>query len=157
MNFKSMLFSLGLLATATPSLAYNGVFNKGDVYPYPNVTYRVWQLQECTTDSPVSFTDEYSLERWNCSTRDAMRLGLNATSVMMTLIGTCASPTAKGVVVSIGFSTAISQVIGMFLDVVPCDEFNSDLKQAENVCRVISEMTKQPCDPKKIVVKRSAP
>lgn len=157
MWLKSLLITLGILALPTSSMAYNGIIAKGDVYKYPNVTYRVWQLQECLTDTPVSFLENYSLEKWNCSTRDAVRLSLNATGVMMTLIGTCANPTTRGVVISVGFSTAISQVIGMFLDVVPCDEFNNDLKQAENVCRVITEMTKKPCDPKKIVVKRATP
>jgi len=159
-SLKSLFIALGILIPCTSSMAYNGIIGKGDVYKYPNITYRVWQLQECVTDTPVSFSEDYSLEtleKWNCSTRDAVRLSLNATNVMMTIIGTCANPTPKGVVLSMGFSAAINQVIGMFVDVVPCDDFNNDLKQAENICRVISEMTKKPCDPKKIIVKRSTP
>ena len=152
MNLKNIGVSL-LLLTSFSAYGYNGRFVMGDRYPYPGYEYKVWKLQECTSDMPNSRT----LERWNCNEKQALELGLNATNIMLTLIGTCANPTPKGLVLSMGFGAAFSQVIGMFVTIVPCDDFENDAKQAYAVCQVIAEMTGQSCDPKKIVIKRERP
>lgn len=153
MKLKQIGLTLLFLA-ASNAFGYNGTFVKGDYYPYEGHSYRVWKLQECNSDlSPIS----RDIERWNCNEKEAMKLGLNATNIMLTLIGTCANPTPKGLVLSVGFGTAFSQVIGMFIDVVPCNDFENDFKQAYDICRVVAEMTHQTCDPKKVIIKRDRP